>query len=376
VDLYDAVAYGMLVYSRAAFRVEVVASPTARLPRGTVIATTHRRESDVPVICPPLYLLGDMRRNRPARMHFAARDDMFLPGFFAGFPEGLPQRVRRLLYPVGVARWLPVVNVHPIRSATVARLGEVLAARASDRLEELVPAETVAVLRARAAALGLPPPILARDALAGDYADLLWSAVAPGEGVREGLDAFWSARATQAARDFRALVELLRAPTTLVLFPEGRPSPDGEIGPVRPGVGALLRRGRPLSVQPLGLAYDPLVRGRTRVVLGLPDPVAPPTGKDAEATLLGLLRRAVPLTAGQVVAHLLSAGAEANPAALDRELAGAVEEARAEGRPVEAALLSPETRRRRLFEALSVAPAKPESLPYLARERESARAHS
>lgn len=371
-DLYDAVAHGMWAYSSAAFRVETLGPKRLRMDPGTVILVTHRRETDVPVLIPPVYLRAGMRRDFPVRMSFAARDDMFLPGFFAGFPPDLPRWTRRLLYGVGVGRWLPVVKVYPIRSASVARLGEVLRASPDAALEELVPAETAGAFHARAAEAGLRPPTRAAEVLRGDYADLLWQAVSPGDGVLDGLAEFWSARATQAAGDFRALVEILRRPGTLVVFPEGRPSLEGEIGPLRPGIGALLRRGRPVSIQPLGLAYDPLVRGRTRVFVALPEQVPPPEGGDEEA-LLTIMRRSMPLTCGQFVAHRLAEGAEADPGALTRALGEAVEVAGAESRLVEPELLSAAGRRRRLAEALSVAPRKPHELPFLAREYESAR---
>ncbi|HEU4450854.1 MAG TPA: 1-acyl-sn-glycerol-3-phosphate acyltransferase [Gaiellaceae bacterium] len=371
-DLYDAVAYGMRAYSAAAFHVDVLAPRRFPLEPGTLIAITHRRETDVPLVCPPLYLATGGHGNRTNRLHFAARDDMFLPGFFAGFPPGLPLAARRALYPLAVGRWLPRVNVFPIRSASIARLGEVLAARPDDALADLVPEATVAAFAARAAASGRPAPARAADAVAGRYADLLWQAVSPGDGVRDGLDDFWSRRAARAAGDFRALVELLRARRTLLVFPEGRPSTDGEIGPIRPGIGALVRRGRPPVVRPLALAYDPLVRGRPRVHLGLGEAAPPPEG-DVEAALLGLLRRTMPLTCGQVVAAALEAGAEADPPALERLLAGAVAEAREEERPVERDLGTAEGRRRRLEEALAVAPAHEEALSFLAREHASAR---
>lgn len=369
-NLYDAVAHGMWAYSHTAFRVETL-GPKLELEPGTVILVTHRRETDVPLVCPPLYFGASMRTNRPARMSFAARDDMFLPGFFAGFPPDLSLRARHLLYGVGVARWLPVVDVYPIRSARVARLGEVLRARADVPLADLVPAETAAAFQARAREASLPPPNRAGDVLRGDYADLLWVAVSPGDGVLDGLDDFWGRRATQATGDFRALVEILRRPGTLVVFPEGRPSPDGEIGPIRPGIGALLRRGRPVAIQPFALAYDPLVRGRTKVFLSLPERVPPPQ-EDVEAVLLRLLRRSMPFTCGQLVAHRLRAGADADPAGLAGALAEAVVAARDEGRPVEPELLTVDGRRRRLAEALAVAPRKPRELAYLAREYESA----
>jgi hypothetical protein len=369
-DLYDAVGHGMWVYSRAAFRLSLF-DPEGFAPEpGTMVVITHRRETDVPVICPPFYFGMGGRHNTTGRMHFAARDDMFLPGFFAGFPPDLPPRARRLLYRVGVGRWLPRVNVFPIRSAHVARAGEVLVARADLPLAELLAEEDAAAFVERAAADGLAPPARAGDVLRGRFADLLWKPITPDD--RPGLDDFWSARAAQAAGDFRKLVEIVRDGNVLLVFPEGRPSLDGEIGPIRPGVGALVRRGRPAAVRPLAIAYDPLVKGRTRVHLVHGPPAQLPRD-DVEGALLALLRRTMPLTCGQVVATLLEAGAEAEVPALERELADAVAAAQEEGRPVEPDLESPEGRRRRLAEALAVAPRRARELPFLAREYASAR---
>jgi hypothetical protein len=81
----------------------------------------------------------------------------------------------------------------------------------------------------------------------------------------------------------------------------------------------------------------------------------------------------MPLTCGQVVASRLEAGAEADPTALEQNLADAVALARAEGRPVEPDLGTAEGRRRRLGEALAAAPRKAAELPVLAREHASAR---
>jgi hypothetical protein len=246
----------------------------------------------------------------------------------------------------------------------------VLAARPDAPLAELLPEDEAAAFVARAAACGLAAPARAEEALRGEYADLLWLPQTPdGE---NGLDDFWGARAAQAAGDFRTLVEIVRRGDVLIVFPEGRPSPDGEIGPIRPGVGALVRRGKPAAVRPLAVAYDPLVRGRTHVCLAHGVPVQLPRD-DVEDTLLRLLRVTMPLTCGQVVATLLQAGARADVRALERELAEAVAVARDEGRPVEPDLLLPERRRQRLTEALAVAPRKAGQLPLLAREYASAR---
>jgi 1-acyl-sn-glycerol-3-phosphate acyltransferase len=337
--LYQAVAGGMWAYSNAAFRVVVVGPRRLRYPRGTLILVTHRKETDVPVLCPPLWHRAELWR-RPAA--FAARDDMFLPGFFAGFPPELPLRARKALYPLGVGRWLPRVRVHPIRSARVARLAEVL------REHPDAPLADGDAFRGRARELGLPEPERGADVLRGEYADLLWRAVTPEDEAGAGLDGFWERRALRAADDFRRLVSLVRGGLSLVLFPEGRPSPDGEIGPIQRGLGALVRRAKPPALLPLGLAYDPLVRGRTRVVVAFGDPVAP--AADPEAQALELLRGIMPLTAGQLVA------------------AGAAR-IEGDGRPVDPALGDPA----RLDEARAEAERKPGELPFLAREYASAR---
>jgi hypothetical protein len=362
--LYDAVGLGMRAYSRSAFRVRYVGPKSFRLRPGTLIAATHRKESDVPLIAPELYFRASLWKHRSERMHFAARDDMFLSGFFAGFPPELSRRARRLLFPVAVGRFLPRVEVHPISSASTARLVELVAASPEAPLAEVVPERLVPPLRERAVSRRLSAPLRSQDVLRGDYADLLWEPVSRGEGP----DAFWSARATRAIADFRELVGLMRAGRSLLVFPEGRPSPDGELGPLRRGFDALARRGKPERILPVTLAYDPLVHGRTDIVLVFAETFVPPA-EGLEDAVLERLKKSTALTVGQFVAHELAEGREPHPAAL----AAALESARALARPVDPALVDPARRAAKLAEARAVAEEKPEEIPFLAREFESAR---
>lgn len=111
--LYDAVAGGMWLYSHAAFRVETLGE--LRPEPGTLLVSTHRAESDVPVLCPSVYSRCRFLFDRhAARLSFAARDDMFDRGFFAGFPDGLPPQMRRALYPLRAGPYLRRVRVHPV----------------------------------------------------------------------------------------------------------------------------------------------------------------------------------------------------------------------------------------------------------------------
>jgi hypothetical protein len=339
-----------------------------------LLVCTHRRESDVPLVCPSIYFgPGGLITDRSRRMSFAAREDMFSPGFFAGFPPGLPVWLRRLLFPVGIGPYLRGLTLHPIRSATVVRLEEAFRRLPELELADALPPDDLDALRQRAREVGLPEPRLASEALRGEYSDLLWRTHTRAELDAPALEPVWSQRASDAVRDFRELVDVVSRGAVLLIFPEGRPSPSGEIGPLQRGLASLVRRAKPKTLQPIGLAYDPLVRGRTRALVSFGEPLDPP-GEELEETVLAALRLAMPLTCGQVVAGWIRSGRHGSAgAALEAE----VERAVAEGRHVDPGLLAPGKRRRRLRHALAAADTSPDddrTLAFLARELESARA--
>ncbi|MEX0673390.1 MAG: hypothetical protein WD981_06570 [Gaiellaceae bacterium] len=352
--LWHAVGLGTTPYARLAFRIESHGTDGFRFDPGTLIVVTHRAETDAPVLIAVLYTASRAWTDRSQRLHFAARDDLFERGFFAGFPAGLPQWARRLLYPVAVGRFLPMTRVHPVGSATKMKLAQALARM--DRGAALPPA-VAERLGARTAG----------EALRGEHARLLWQDVDP---ESFPVEEAWARRAAEARAQVETLVELLLAREPLLIFPEGRPSPDGAVGPLQRGVGLLTRLGRPERLSPWAIGYDPLVRGRTRAVVSVRPAVAPEP-KQVEEQVLAELKLAMPVTCGSVVAHALRAGAEPATA-----LEHAVEEARAVGRNVERDVQTLEGRRARLAECLDVlsgGAVGDRLLARLAREYESAR---
>ena len=100
-------------------------------------------------------------------------------------------------------------------------------------------------------------------------------------------------------------------------------------------------------VQPVAISYDPLTTGRVRAYISVAAPIVtsrtpdPPAGATAPAPLDGrvtdALRRAVPLTAGQIAAAVLRDGGSSR--ALQRAGAEWVARAQAHGRPIEPDLL-------------------------------------
>lgn len=351
--LYDAVAWGMWLYSRTAFRVETIGE--LRPEPGMLLVSTHRAESDVPLLCPSVYArCRFLLDRRAARLSFAARDDMFDRGFLAGFPGGLPLGVRRLLYPLRAGAYLRRARVHPVPYPGVAwmRIGWAFARLpAATRLEEAVPPSIAERFRMRAERAGRAAPRSVGGALDGAYADLLWTYCSRDELASPVYEALWRERASDGATALRRLIEHARTSgEMLLLFPEGRPSPDGSIGPLQPGLDLFVRRARPAVLKPLSIAYDPLVPGRPRAVVAF-GPRLDPAAGHAEERVLAALRATMPLTAGAFVAHELvdaaSGGRDSVLAGeLDRALADALAAALEEGRPVERGLRGPERRAR------------------------------
>jgi len=358
-SLYDLVGTAMWAYTSAAFRVRFVGNRDWRIRRGEMLVSTHRAETDVPLICGQVFVPGRVCLSRTTRLNFAAREDMFERGFFAGFPPGLSPRVRRLLYPLNAGPFLPRVGVRPLPfpGADLLRLGRALeAVDARTPLADVIPGELVSRLEERARDVRRPRPVVAGDVLRGEYADILWES-RPREVLSAPLlEPVWRRRLDRATEEIRGVIDVIREGQPILFFPEGRPSPDGTIGPLRPGLKLLVRRARPQTICPVGIAYDRITTGRHLAYFGIGHSVEPPAD-EIEQALLDLLRRTTPLTCGQVVATALRSAAEEGSGSLatpelDARLRSALEEARSEGRPFDERLLEPGRRHRRLADAL------------------------
>jgi 1-acyl-sn-glycerol-3-phosphate acyltransferase len=336
IAVQQLVAAGMTAYVRSGFRLRTFGLDNLRLEPGTIVTPNHRSDNDVPVLVAAL--AGPWGRAVQGGIPwptFAADDHAFFRGFLAGYPEGLPLAARRLLWPVRVGgpleRWLQCV---PVRRPAEMRLVELLRRAPGRPLDGRLPADLSEALAQRAARLGSPPPASAGEALSGGFADILWTEVTRDDTA--GCDDIWRAHLRTAVDDFRRLILTLREGGIVVIFPEGELITDGHIGPLAPGVATLARRGRAQLVQPVAIAYDRLTVGRPRAYVSVAPAVAPAAG-GVQAAIAESVRRAIPLTAGQIAATVLHRGGGRSD--LFRAAADAVRVARGDGRPIEPSLL-------------------------------------
>lgn len=332
----------MTAYIRLRLRPRVFGLERLRLEPGTIVAPNHRSDNDVPVLVAALY-----PRWARAVSHglpwptFATDDHALQRGFLAGYPEHIPLWLRRVLWPINVGgvleRNLQCVAVRePLRM----RLAEVLRADPRRALDGQLPPELRAALARRAAERRRPPPEQASDVLHGEYADLLWTPVERDEVACHG--EVWRDHLRAAINDFGQLAQTLGSGGLVVIYPEGELSADGRIGPLKPGLASLARRGRARWVQPVATCYDPLAGPRPRVYVSVAPPIVPESGRLLRE-MSAALRRATPLTAGQIVAWQLTRGAT-SPAELETVASDWVDRARADDRPIEPALEGQERR--------------------------------
>lgn len=334
--LYALVGAGMWASSRARFDLEIVAGAFPPVEGGQLWVSTHRAETDVPILGGLMYVHGGMWRPGAARAHFAARDDLFEPGVVAAGLR-LPPTLARVVWPLTPGRWLPRVRAHPVRRPTGAKLGQLI----RDLPDEL-PLDDILGPRLTALVLDQggfrrPAPRSVGDIRGPSFARLLWEDV-DGDDLTEAGQVIWRRHVARVAGDLRRIARVVRDGHPMVLFPEGRVSPDGAIGPVGDILVTLARVGRAAAIVPVAVAYDPLRPGRTAVAVAV-GPAFPPVGADLAGDTLIRLRRLTPVTCGQVLARELGRAADDGRDLLEewrlrRALDIAAGREGAEGRPV------------------------------------------
>jgi 1-acyl-sn-glycerol-3-phosphate acyltransferase len=334
----QAVALGMVGYVRARFRLRTFGIERASLAPGTIIAPNHRSDHDVPLLVAAMRAGWSEGVAAGARWPaFAADDHIMFRGFLAGYPDGLPLLVRRLVWPVRVGGVLERhLGCVPVRRPAQMRVVELLQRAPEASLDGQLPPEVRDALDERARALGRAAPRRGADALAGVYADILWTVV---EHERAGGgDAVWRAHVRDALSDFQRLATTLQRGGVVVLFPEGQLIRDGTVGPFAAGLASLARKGRARAVLPVAIAYDPLTAGRARAYVSVGAALDPAEGAIRQRSIAAVCG-AIPLTPGQIAASVLRDSSRGGDlaAAGERWIARA---ARA-GRPVEPELLGP-----------------------------------
>lgn len=253
------------LYIGAVYRREIVVPPDFRLKPCSMIASNHQRDVDGPVLGT---VLLDRRglRFRGSLPYFATREDLFRPGILARLTVHWPRAISGLFRRISLAWFFPLGRTEPMRRIPEFTLGDSLRALAAEGLDG---ADAGSLLNARGQReTGIHP---------GDC-----SVRALRERDDDTMEAWWGLRRlTRNARatitpGFRATIERqiahfarrLDRGCCVYLAPEGTISRGGPFGRVRAGFFRIACAAEsPPWIQPIGIAYDTLAPGRSRVVI-------------------------------------------------------------------------------------------------------------
>lgn len=255
----------------AAFRIEARGVENFTHSPSTLVVANHRRDSDGPIIC------GVLLERRWLKLHgvvpnFVAREDLFRKGFLVEYFLRWPKPLRKLLSKVDLKSFLWLTKAYPMRRVPERTLGEVLDGIL--RIFGDLPLEEVLRRRwiqefPRCDPSGEPPECVSQ-AMSGRYRPLLRTRNGLTKLTRSRFHELKPYERATIASHLGVFVDLLEKGENVQLEPEGMVSVDGSFSPMRAGLHYLLNKPKVKTrVLPVGITYDFMIAGRTRVFVNV-----------------------------------------------------------------------------------------------------------
>jgi 1-acyl-sn-glycerol-3-phosphate acyltransferase len=266
----ESVALQMQAVSQMVYRVEVRGSENFTHSPSTIIACGHKRDTDIPIIIPRLYLFQKPRSRRKEfqLLYAAARDDVFERGFLTVyFP--LLNFLRPLLSRLSLSRWFQILQACPVKLPDEQTVNQLL--NETLRVEGNLPAPDSLDETWRERLLGdaaNQPGLTLKDVILRAPLKELTQYATP-RMFREPLATRIRQRhhATMHAQ-LRYLIRVLEKGGSLIVLPEGRITPDGRFCKMRAAVIRLIQQARvETSLLPLNLTYDFMDTERANVTM-------------------------------------------------------------------------------------------------------------
>ena len=253
------------LYIGAMYRREVLRPPDFHIRPGSMFASNHQRDVDGPMLGTVLLDRHGLRFSG-VLPYYVTREDLFRPGILARLTVHWPRVFSGVLRRISLAWFFPLGRTEPMRRVREFTLGDALRALAAEGLGD---ADAGPLMNARGQReTRVHPGESSVHALLGHDDD--------------ALEAWWGLRRlTREARaiiapGFRATVERqvahfarrLDRGCSIYFAPEGTISKRGPFGRVRAGFFRIACAAEtPPWIQPIGLAYDSLAPGKSRVVI-------------------------------------------------------------------------------------------------------------
>ncbi|HJP97580.1 MAG TPA: hypothetical protein VJ862_03355 [Rhodanobacteraceae bacterium] len=253
------------LYIKAVYRREVLLPPGFHLSPGSMIASNHQRDVDGPMLGTVLLdrhgvrFLGTLP-------YYVTREDLFRPGILARLTVHWPRAFSGLLRRISLAWFFPLGRTEPMRRVREYTLGDALRALAAEGHGD---ADAGSLLNARGRReTGIRPGACVVNALLDSDDDALEAWWGLRRLIPEARRTIAPGFRATVARQIAHFAKRLDRGCCIYFAPEGTISKRGPFGRVRGGFFRIACAAEsPPWIQPLGLAYDTLAPGRSRVVI-------------------------------------------------------------------------------------------------------------
>lgn len=364
---------------QAALKIEVLDKEHLRHARGALVVSNHRRDTDGPIIG------GILLQPKGLRFHgqepfYVAREDLFRPGFLGQYLQDFPKPLRILRH-IPIARALNAMQLRPLRRIPEYTFGELLEdflLQFGDRpLSEVLKPQWVDIF---AETLQRPAEDLRLSDALKAPPELRHRTHAFRRLQRQAFRQILPYQRQVISQQLSHLAEILDLGQSLFLAPEGGISLDGYFHKPRKSLHFLINTCRKTPhVLPIGISYDPMRSGRTRVIVRIGEPLRDLAGlsrKETDECVSRAILRLWSINASQLAAHY----ALNHPTGIDRKLLAErlydyfsriVEHAVKQALPLDPLLLDEAGRRKRALQCANWIRRHPhcrEKLIYLDRE--------
>jgi Acyltransferase len=250
---------GMILTTKALFRVELVGQKNYDFTPGTVMACTHKSSADIPVVIPRLCLWKiPNRRKEFHTIYEMTREDLFEDGFLIGFFPHL-NKYRRLLSKINMGGYFDWLQARPIKTPDEQTISQLL--HEIKRLHGNLPAVTVLAQSWRKRIFEVAeadnPALTLSDAIMQAGLDLLMEFATP-EMFNEPFAAEMRKRHRETLiKQMREFTRLLEKGETFFIHPEGEITLSGSYGKTKAALMRIVQNCRAdITLLPVCVTYD------------------------------------------------------------------------------------------------------------------------
>lgn len=264
------VAFIMQLVSKGVYRIEVRGSENFSHVPSTIIACGHKRDSDIPIIVPRLYLFQKpiSRHKYLKLMHVATRDDVLEQGFLILYFPVL-DFLRPLISRMSISHWFRSLQSCPVKLPDEQTVNQLL--NETLRLEGNLNAIESLDETWRTRLLGTAanqPDLTIKDIIMKAPLKALAQYATP-RMFREPLANRIRLRHHATMHEqLRYLIRVLEKGGSLIVLPEGRVTPDGRFCKMRAALIRLVQQARvETRLLPVNLTYDFMDSERANVTM-------------------------------------------------------------------------------------------------------------